>query len=295
MFHIFDSIKKALSTMKNLEDILIRKEVISNLVFRSATESSPLCSPVNDVLVSLTTYSKRIFDVHLVIESLGMQTLKPGRIILWLDEDEFNSDNIPVTLQRLVERGLEIKYCKNIRSYKKIIPSLEMYMDNNIITIDDDVIYPYRFIELFLHESESYTNTVLCFRAHKIKYTSNGDMLPYLKWDLETKSREPGDDIFPTGNHGVYYPKNAFYKDATDESLFMRLAPSADDVWLKFKTLQNGFKAKVIDTRSIEYFNFIELTLNQNSSLNALNVTNNENDVQIKNVIESISNKNYRL
>ena len=35
----------------------------------------------HDIIVSLTTYSKRIYDVHLTIESIMEQTMKANRII----------------------------------------------------------------------------------------------------------------------------------------------------------------------------------------------------------------------
>lgn len=92
------------------------------------------------VIVSLTTYNKRIYDVYLAIESIMQQTVKPSKIILWLDENEFRPDNIPNSLILQQKRGLEIRFCANIKSYKKLIPTLKNYSNDIIITIDDDVI-----------------------------------------------------------------------------------------------------------------------------------------------------------
>lgn len=39
----------------------------------------------HDIIVSLTTYGKRIWDVYLAIESIMQQTFKPNRIVLNLD------------------------------------------------------------------------------------------------------------------------------------------------------------------------------------------------------------------
>ena len=75
----------------------------------------------NNITVSLTTFGKRIDDVYLAIESIAKQTLKPNRVILWLSKDEFFNKKLPITLTNLQKRGLEIKYCKDLKSYNKII------------------------------------------------------------------------------------------------------------------------------------------------------------------------------
>ena len=47
----------------------------------------------HDIIASITTYGKRIYDVHLTIESLMEQTMKANRIILWLD---YSFENKPL-------------------------------------------------------------------------------------------------------------------------------------------------------------------------------------------------------
>ena len=48
----------------------------------------PLCD--KEVIVSLTTYDKRYYDVYLTIESIMQGTVKPNRIILWLADEMKN-------------------------------------------------------------------------------------------------------------------------------------------------------------------------------------------------------------
>ncbi len=49
---------------------------------------------------------------------------------------------IPDLLKKVCFYGcVDIKYYKNIRSYKKLIPSLIYYPDDIIITCDDDIFY----------------------------------------------------------------------------------------------------------------------------------------------------------
>ena len=113
--------------------------------------SDELLPGVNtNVTVSLTTYSSRIYEIYLVIESIFQQTLKPNKIILWLDEDEFSDETIPLSLKRQQKRGLIIRYCNNMKSYKKLVPTLQLYPDDIIVTIDDDTICPSDMIERLL-------------------------------------------------------------------------------------------------------------------------------------------------
>ena len=112
----------------------------------------------HDIIVSLTTYGKRLYDVHLAIESIMEQTMKANRILLWLDEGYINQ-RLPKTLELLKKRGLEIRYCKDLRSYKKLIPALKEFPNDAIITIDDVLIYEFDLLERLIQsylENQSY-------------------------------------------------------------------------------------------------------------------------------------------
>ena len=97
----------------------------------------------SDVVISLTTYSKRINQVHIVVESLFRQTQQANRIILWLAKEEFSDDTIPLILKKQIDRGLEIKYCEDIKSYKKLLPVLSLTPDSTIITVDESIKNPF--------------------------------------------------------------------------------------------------------------------------------------------------------
>ena len=62
--------------------------------------------------VSLTSYGKRISTVWQTIETIGAGTVKPHRLILWLDDRDAYLDP-PATLRRLQARGLEIRHCRD--------------------------------------------------------------------------------------------------------------------------------------------------------------------------------------
>ncbi|MDD1827105.1 glycosyltransferase family 2 protein [Photobacterium sp. ZSDE20] len=271
---------------------ILREEIAINYFEKkSLLSTSTLVSDANEntnIIVSLTTYSIRINDVHLVIESLGEQTIKPDRIILWLDDAEFSENSIPEVLKRQIHRGLEIRFCRNYRSYKKLIPILEMNLSKDIITVDDDVIYPYDFIEIFKIEAEANPRIVLCNHAHKMVLDKFGKIAPYKDWDNSTDSVEASSLIFPVGVGGVYYPNGCFSEKVLESELFMSLAPTADDVWFKAMTLKNGVKSKKVNDSRAYLERFIPISRGQSIALFHQNVDEGLNDGQIKKVFSNI-------
>ena len=150
---IFNLIRKLNKSSNIINDIdnLIAYKIKSNQLLESAFKNTdlitrPLEEGETELIVSFTTYNKRIHDVHLVVESIAQQTVKPHRLLLWLDEDEFTQDTIPLILHKQIERGLDIRFCPNYRSYKKLVPTLQCFPNANIITVDDDILYPHDIV-----------------------------------------------------------------------------------------------------------------------------------------------------
>lgn len=280
---------QSLNALSTLSDIAVESKIKANqLLVDALSLSSPLISKrINEeteLIVSLTTYSKRIHDVHLVIESIAQQTLKPNRLILWLDESEFTLETIPLILHKQVERGLEIRFCPNYRSYKKLIPTLKKFPDANIITIDDDVLYPHDMVELLYKEHQAFPDCIIGHRAHQMKFDSNGRILPYINWEHGTTNIKVDKNLFFTGIGGVFYPPNSLNEEVLNSTVFMNICPNADDVWFKAMALMKNVKCKkVSDERS--FFNrFLLLQDSQDIALYNENIV--ENDFQINAVFE---------
>lgn len=245
---------------------------------------SPLGGDIS-VTVSLTSYGKRTHLCYRTIESIMQNTVLPNRIVLWLSEEEFSDDTIPGNLRRLKERGLEVYFCKDIRSYKKLVPSLKKYPNDVIITIDDDVIYHEETIEILLKHWELDPTAIWAFTGSKILFGSDGELLPYVKWyEAKLKSLEFDPCNFPTGVGGVLYPPHSLDERVIEESLFMEKSPTADDVWFKACSLVKHTKCKFVFTYENPMSMHTSLRDVQDSGLFRLNVNGNKNDVCIKNV-----------
>lgn len=229
--------------------------LMSGLMRMSALNSERYgTDPSSDrrLMVSLTTFSKRIDDVYICIESLLQQTLRPNKLVLWLSREEFSEDDIPASLRLQMKRGLEIKFCeRDIGPYKKIIPALLEFPDYKIITVDDDVIYPVDLVDKLYRSYQSDPTVIHAFHAHQISLDASGNLLPYKQWQRPTLEIQPSLFTYPVGIGGVIYFPGCFAEDVTNEERFLTLAPMADDIWLKAMSLLIGVKCrKINDERS---------------------------------------------
>ena len=236
------------------------------------------------VVVSLTSFGRRVSSVlPFAIYSLLRQTYKPDEIVLWLDWDNWADDKIPKRLKRLQENGvLTIRYCKDIKSCKKLIAALAIYPNDIIITVDDDLYYKKDMIERLIDSYNKYPQCIITHRAHGIKI-HNGKLSSYNDWNDEISDSQD-ELVFPTGGAGCLYRTSMLYKDVVNEDLFMKLCPLADDVWFFFMEILNGTKRVVLEKRGYLYIpldNFYQY-FHKNSNLSNHNCHDNQNDVQIK-------------
>lgn len=118
------------------------------------------------IIVSLTSWYKRISNVSKVVYSLLNQTVKPDSIEVNLSTEEFpNKENdLPDDLVTMLNEGLvQINWVeKNIGVFKKFIPVLQKYYgeDYYLFTVDDDWCYENKYIETMLTELND--NDVYC-------------------------------------------------------------------------------------------------------------------------------------
>jgi len=273
---------------KAFEHALKMEMVVNNRLCIHHYHQSALSSqdvgiePESSVVVSLTTHSKRIFEVYLTIESILQQTLKPSRIILWLGVDEFTEDDIPLVLKKQVKRGLEIRYCDDLRSYTKLVPTLQLLPEATIITIDDDYIYPFDFIERLVYTHRQFPQCVCYYKGGRMGLDNGGKVLPYLQWVDDEAEYTPSCLNFGAGVGGVLYPSGSFHADVTDASLFRRYAPMADDIWFKAMTLLHDIEYVKVPLECTSEWKFISLENTQDIGLYLRNVRENKNDVQIR-------------
>lgn len=211
-------------------------------------------APVSEdsLIVSLTSYPPKIPALHLALETLLRQNLKPDKLILWLAKEEFpgREKNLPQDVLALRDQGLSISWTANTRSYKKLVPALREYPESVIVTADDDVFYPPEWLERLYadYRAQDRKTMVYAHRAHRITLDGNDTICPYGLW-AHGGYNMPGASFFnfATGSGGILYPPGALHPDVCDESLFPRLAPYADDIWFWAMAVLNGTFIRVVE------------------------------------------------
>lgn len=104
------------------------------------------------IVVSLTSWIKRISYVKKVVESIMNNTLQPDRVYLNLSKTEFDGIDLPKDLvdyfnsdDRLIINWVD---GPNTKAMKKVFPILDYLQDDDIIIdADDDILFPKDFIE----------------------------------------------------------------------------------------------------------------------------------------------------
>lgn len=254
----------------------------------SGVSKESLCD--KDVIVSLTSFGRRVYDVYLAIESIMQGSVKPNKFILWLSKDEFEREVLPVTLQNQRKRGLEIRFCEDFFSYKKIIPTLREYPNANVITIDDDLIYNYDFVENLVACHLKNPGCICAGRIHRITMNEDGTIRKYMDWDWEQGNGTEASALnFFTGCGGVLYPQaKSLHENVFDTSTFLGICKSADDVWLNAMARLQGTLVVKSFTHDLKGCDFVINPAVQDIGLSKTNnnVRKSQNDVQIKAVFE---------
>ena len=117
--------------------------------------------------IALTSWKKRINTVGLTIYNL-FETCGPDyHIVLTLAEEEFpeKEQELPRDLVLMNRAGMfEILWCKrNIRSFKKILYTMQKYRTVPIISADDDSIYRFNYANELYRQWLRNKNARICY------------------------------------------------------------------------------------------------------------------------------------
>lgn len=184
------------------------------------------------LMVSLTSYPPRFPTLALTLRSLLDQRTRADRTVLWVTPEE--EAGLPADVLALRDHGLEVAHAPELRSYKKLVPTLEAHPGWAIATADDDLYYPPDWLSRLVAAARAQPGAIVGLRCHMARTNAGGRLLPYNEWEYETaatEARQVGERLFPTGGAGVLYPPGTLSPRTLDRDTFMRLCPSADDVW----------------------------------------------------------------
>lgn len=201
------------------------------------------------VVVSFTSYPARIRLAAAAAASLLRQSAKPDAVVLWLDEAEFprRDADLPPVFADLRQRGLLVLWCRpGLRSYKKLVPSIETWPEALLVTADDDIFYPPDWLSGLLAVHRSHPSDIAAYRVRRIAFDRLGRILPYAKWPLNEPAIDVPDPalLLPTTGGGVLFPPHSLHPAVTDEATFLRVAPNADDLWFWAMAARNATRVR---------------------------------------------------
>lgn len=183
-------------------------------------------------------------------------------------------------------KGVEYKFCNDIRSYTKLVPALREFPNDIIITLDDDIIYPRNTIQQLYAEYMQYPNAVCCLNPLRVQVV---DGIPgkYETWTEFDSNRQDNVMVFPCGVEGVLYPPHTLSQEVTKEELFKNLCPLADDIWFWFCGCLNNTTRRGIRKTSASYsFDALYQYFHAGSALTHTNRFEHANDKQFRNLFE---------
>ncbi len=232
--------------------------------------------PQGQVDVTLTSHSDRIRRAFASIESIGRGEQRPRRLMLFLGK-KYAQQPLPATLQRLVQRGLEVHYVDDVGPHTKYYPYLlqKNSFDAPLVTADDDKMYDRGWLAGLIDAHRAAPDMVNCWRARDVRIDANG-LRPYDEWPL-CRDTEPSITRFATGVGGVIYPPALLQhlKEAGD--VFNGCCPKADDLWLHVMAIRNGYPIRQIDRHARE---FPGVPRSSETALQRTNIDGKRNDVQ---------------
>ena len=242
------------------------------------------------IIVSLTSYEARFKDLEISLYSLLNQSLKPDRIILWLSDELESLNDLPYEITKYIKNGLEIRFVKDIGSYTKAIYAFKEYSEAIIVTADDDIYYPKKWLERLYHSYIAHPKDIQVHRAHRVRLKDR-KILPYEKWEKHVQEESARFDNFLTGVGGVLYPPNCFLSEVFRNDIFLKYAPTADDIWFWFMALISNRRIRVVQNhiKTLSCTNLLRQILPNRKTLYSINSTG-RNDEQIENLMKFYQN-----
>ncbi len=251
----------ASSSQSNSKELISKLDFIVNTINNSTVQlksairggASTLTDGEESLVASVTTLPSRLPLVHLALESIFAQTVKPSKVVLWLS-DETNPALVETAeLSALQRKGLDIRFVKDVGPHTKLMYALEAFPDKAIVTFDDDIMYPINMIQSLWIQHKVFPDAVISNWARELAFDEFGKVLGVrsgrlltpanLDQDIEQAKRyEPKPTLkgFPYGTSGVLYPPGSLSQRVFEVETFRRLCPKEDDIWFRAMGILNG-------------------------------------------------------
>lgn len=219
-------------------------EATINLRMQTRKNSTypPLSGREDGIVVSLTSFPARMKVVWITLDSLFRQKTRPDKIVLYLTDEEFPGGlaEVPERVKKFTASGLEIRFVPdNLYCHNKYFYALREFPEAVVVTVDDDSYYRSDTVGRLVEMHRKYPSAVCCNIASVINLDSFDN---YSSWKKSSVPHAPNDLCLANGFSGVLYPPHVMGSGLFDKELLKKLAPKADDLWLKANEIDMGVK-----------------------------------------------------
>lgn len=226
------------------------------------------------IIVSLTTYPKRIEYLKTCLPYILNQTLKYDILRINLDDSLTNEEIKLYDEIKKLDSRIEIGFGKSLfRSANKLLPTIKEYPNDLVITCDDDQRYT---AEMFKELYDKWLENPNCIIAHEINpvlINENNEVYFMNSFDIKLLQKEFGKYL---SNCCLFPPRTFENTDVFNEKDFMYVTNAKhDELWFWLHSTMKGvYCIGLNSTMSLE---LDEITLPLDET--ALTNENKENDV----------------
>lgn len=260
-----------------------KEEVEEDVVVEVEVKEKP-------VYVSVTSIFSNQSLLYRTLVSITKQSRKPTAIYVYLSEEGYLLDKgfegrkiTDKGLEQLIQNNklIEVRWVKNIGSYRKLVPLLRDKWNEDciIITIDDDTIYTEDLIENLVNDYNEH-GCMIGYRGFTPKFKAFED------FDYKRKDKAVKRSLynFLTGKGGILYVPSFFHGTGDlvlNESIFMETCDKGDDIWFYILRVKNGVEC-VIGNRQ-----WMVKDLPNKGLFKAFN-SNDNNTIMFRNTMEKL-------
>ena len=255
-----------------------RRHLVASVKKAPLQEGIRVSTRKERIVISLATYPPRFASIDLPLKSLLLQSVKPDKILVWVP---CALSKLPQNMRKFEEYGVSFRKAPHdFYSHLKYFYTLQEYANDIVITVDDDAIYPPDLTSTLIHTHNRHPSCICARRVHQITWNKEGNINPYTQWHwIQRNIRTPSIDLFAVGVGGVLYPPHSLHIDPLSYTLFTKLCPKQDDLWLKWQEMLQGLDV-VWAPNTLPDPPLADAS--QNVSLVEANVHHGENDKAIK-------------
>lgn len=240
--------------------------LINNFVFFKLINN--LFNFEEKIIISLSTSKNKINNLYKSLKILINNTYKPKKIILNLSIDDFPNKNLdlPKNILKIINYGgVEIFWIrKNKYIFNNLIPTINRFKKDLIITIKDEVVYSYDFIEKILkyyikygyNRPISFSGIQFYFEINNTKIEFHYSAASIVKYEF---FEEKINELF----------------EETSEQLIKTNIKYADDILYTYAALLNGYQYLCVKDYSINFINFQIYNFSNNNFMIIYNILKN--------------------